>query len=279
MNSKNLAPYFDLVRPVNLGIVFLTITVAGVLAKPSDWEWIWILVASISGALIAGGGNAINDLFDEKIDKTNRPDRPLPRGAISREDAHKTWIYASSAGLVLSLMLGFWNVLIAVIWVAGLYIYSRYLKGTVLVGNVAVAFMTALAFPFGALVTDRPGLGLFPGIFAFLANLAREILKDVEDVDGDATVDAETLAVKHGPEAGLLAASIAIGVLVLATLIPFVVGVYDYRYLTSVLFVNLGLGYVVISMWYDSTLSNLSRLSLILKICMVAGLLAIFLGS
>jgi geranylgeranylglycerol-phosphate geranylgeranyltransferase len=279
MNSKSLAPYFELVRPVNLGIVSLTILVAGVLAKPSDWDWLWILVASLAGALIAAGGNAINDLFDEKIDKVNRPDRPLPRGAVSREEARKIWIYTSAAGLVLSLFLGIWNVFIAIIWVVGLYIYSRNLKGTVLVGNFAVAFMTALAFPFGAIVASRPGLGLYPGIFAFLANFAREALKDVEDVDGDATVDAETLPVKYGPEAGLLAASIAIGVLVFATFIPFVAGVYDYRYLTAVLLVNLGFGYVVISMWYDATLSNLSRLSLILKICMVAGLLAIFLGS
>jgi geranylgeranylglycerol-phosphate geranylgeranyltransferase len=279
MNSRTLAPYFELVRPVNLGIVFLTITVAGVLAKPSGWDWVWILVASIAGALIAAGGNAINDLFDEKIDKINRPDRPLPRGALSRDEARKTWIYTSAAGLTLSLLLGFWNVFIAIVWVAGLYVYSRYLKGTVLVGNFAVACMTALAFPFGAIVAGRPDLGVYPGIFAFLANLAREILKDVEDVDGDATVDAETLPVKHGQEAGLLAASIAIGMLMVATLLPFIVSIYDYRYLTAVLFVNLGLGYVVISMWYDATLSNLSRLSLILKICMVAGLLAIFLGS
>lgn len=279
MNSRTLAPYFELVRPVNLGIVFLTITVAGVLARPSGRDWLWILVASLAGALIAGGGNAINDFFDEKIDKINRPDRPLPRGTLSRDEAHRTWIYTSAAGLILSLLLGFWNVLISIVWVAGLYVYSRHLKGTVLAGNFTVAFMTALAFPFGAIIAGRAELGIYPGIFAFLANLAREILKDVEDVDGDASVDAETLPVKHGPEAGLLAASIAIGALIVATFVPFVAGIYDYRYLTAVLLVNLGLGYVIISMWYDATVSNLSRLSLILKICMVAGLLAIYLGS
>jgi geranylgeranylglycerol-phosphate geranylgeranyltransferase len=189
------------------------------------------------------------------------------------------WIYTSAAGLILSLSLGFWNVLIALVWVGGLYGYSRSLKGTVLVGNVTVAFLTALAFPFGAILAGRADLGLYPGIFAFLANLARELLKDVEDVDGDATVNAETLPVEHGPEAGLWAASIVIGVLMLATLIPFVAGIYDLRYLLGVLFVNLGLAYVVVSMWYDPTLSNLKRLSLILKACMVGGLFAIFAGS
>jgi geranylgeranylglycerol-phosphate geranylgeranyltransferase len=279
MNSKLLNPYLELLRPLNVCIVFATIFIAGVLAKPEGWDWLLVVVAAAGGALIAGGGNAVNDYFDVRIDKINRPERPLPRGALSLEDAKRIWIATSAAGFVLCLFLGPWDILIAILWLAGLYVYSRYLKGSVLVGNVTVALMTGLAFPFGAIAAGRSGVGVYPGIFAFLANLAREILKDVEDVNGDAAADAETLPVKHGPEAGLLAASIVIGVLVVATLIPFVVGLYNFLYLTLVLLVNLGLGYVVVSMWYDSTLSNLKKLSLILKGCMVGGLGAIFLGS
>jgi geranylgeranylglycerol-phosphate geranylgeranyltransferase len=279
MNSRSIDPRIEILRPVNLAIVFVTVAVAGMLAKPSGMDWLWILVAAISASLIAGGGNAINDYFDIKIDKINRPTRPLPRGALTLGDAWNLWIWTSSCGLVLSLFLGVWDVLIALGWIGGLYGYSRYLKRAMIAGNVAVAFMTGLAFPFGALVVGRPDLGVYPGIFAFLANLARELLKDVEDVDGDATVGAETLPVKHGPEAGLLGASIAIGVRILATLITFIAGVYDFRYLLVVLFVNLALAYVIITMWYDSTLSNLRRLSLILKGCMVGGIFAVFLGS
>lgn len=279
MNSKNLDPRIEILRPVNLAIVSGTIFVAGMLGKPAGWDWLLILVASASGALIAGGGNAINDYFDVRADKINRPDRPLPRGALSLERARYIWITTSAFGFVLSILLGFWDVVIAGFWVGGLYYYSRSLKGTVVAGNIAVAFMTALAFPFGAIVCGRADLGIYPGLFAFLANLARELLKDVQDVDGDATAGAETLPVKHGPEAGLLGASIALGVLILSTLVPFVAGVYDYRYLLLVLFVNLALAYVIISMWYDSTLSNLKRLSLILKGCMVGGIVAIFFGS
>jgi geranylgeranylglycerol-phosphate geranylgeranyltransferase len=279
MNFKNLDPRIEILRPVNLAIVFVTVAVAGMLAKPSGMDWLLIFVAAIAAALIAGGGNAINDYFDIRIDKINRPERPLPRGALTLDDAWKLWIVASSGGLVLSLFLGVWDVIIALGWVGGLYAYSRYLKRSMVTGNIAVAFMTGLAFPFGAIVAGRPDLGFYPGLFAFLANLARELLKDVEDVDGDATVGAETLPVKHGPEAGLLGASITIGVLILATFIPFIAGVYDLRFLLVVLFVNLALGYVVISMWYDSTLSNLRRLSLILKGCMVGGIFAVFFGS
>lgn len=279
MNSKTLSVYIELLRPINCGIVFLTIAAGGVLANPVGWDWLWVIVASIAGALIAGGGNAINDHYDLKIDKINRPDRPLPRGALSLEDARYMWIATSVVGLLLCLPLGFWDVLIALVWIGGLYVYSRYLKASVVTGNVVVALMTGLAFPFGAIVAGRASLGLFPGIFAFLANLARELLKDVEDVDGDAQAGLETLPVKYGPEAGLLGASISIGLLIVATFLPVVIGVYDYTYLLFVLVVDLGLGYVGLSMWYDGSLSNLKRLSLILKGCMVGGLIAIFVGS
>ena len=274
-----LHPFLQLVRPVNVAIVFGTIVVAGILAKPDGWDMLWVLVAGISGALIAAGGNAVNDYFDVQVDKINRPDRPLPRGTVTLDEAKTIWMYTSGAGLALSALLGVWNLLIACVWVGGLYVYSRQLKGTVLVGNVTVAIMTGLAFPFGALVVGRPGLGLYPGLFAFLANLAREILKDVEDVDGDATANVETLAVKHGTGAGHLAATIVLGALILLTILPVIVGVYNYAYLLFVLIVDLGLAFVGLSFWYNATLSNLRRLSLILKVCMVGGLFAIFVGS
>ena len=279
MNSKTLNPYLQLIRPVNVAIVFATIVAGGFLAGPGGWDILLVFVAGLSGAFIAAGGNAINDFLDVAVDKINRPDRPLPRGALSLNEAQTIWIYLSATGVVLSLFLTFWNLLIACAWVGGLYAYSRYLKGTVIVGNLAVALMTGLAFPFGAFVAGRPSLGIYPGLFAFLANLARELIKDVEDVDGDAMVNAETLPVKHGANAGLLAATIVLGILILLTFLPVIAGVYNYAYLLFVLIVDLGLGFVAMSFWYDPSLSNLRRLSLILKGCMVGGLLAIFAGS
>ena len=84
MNSKTLDPRIEILRPVNLAIVFATVAVAGMLAKPSGLDWFWILVAAIAASSIAGGGNAINDYFDIKIDKINRPNRPLPSGSVAR---------------------------------------------------------------------------------------------------------------------------------------------------------------------------------------------------
>jgi geranylgeranylglycerol-phosphate geranylgeranyltransferase len=279
MSSRKLHPFLQLVRPLNLAIVFGTIVAAGILAKPDGWDMLWVIMAGLSGTLIAAGGNAINDYFDIEVDKINRPDRPIPLGTVTLDEARTIWMYTSGAGLALSAPLGIWNLLVAAVWVGGLYVYSQQLKGTVLVGNVTVAFMTGLAFPFGAFAVGRPILGLYPGLFAFLANLAREILKDIEDVDGDATANLETLPVKHGVNAGFVATTAVLGVLIVLTFLPVIVGVYNYTYLLFVFIVDLGLAYAGLSLWFDARLSNLRRLSLILKACMVGGLFAIFVGS
>jgi geranylgeranylglycerol-phosphate geranylgeranyltransferase len=266
-------------RPANVAIVFVTIVAAGILARPEGWAMLWVLVAGASGALIAAGGNAINDFYDVKVDEINRPERPLPSGLVTPSAAKAIWMCTSGAGLMLAVLLGEWNFVIAAVWVGGLYVYSRQLKGTVLAGNLIVAFMTALAFPFGALVTGRPGLGLYPGLFAFLANLAREILKDVEDVEGDSAAGLGTLPVKYGRRAGFLAATIVIVVLIVLTVLPAIIGIYSPTYLLCVLVVDIGLAFVGLSFWRDASLSNLRSLSVILKVCMVGGLVAIFVGS
>jgi predicted ABC-type exoprotein transport system permease subunit len=78
---------------------------------------------------------------------------------------------------------------------------------------------------------------------------------------------------------GLQVATIVLGVLVLITILPAIVGVYNSTYLLFVFIVDLGLAFVGLSLWYDKTRSDLRRLSLILKACMVGGLFAIFVGS
>jgi geranylgeranylglycerol-phosphate geranylgeranyltransferase len=277
--ARTLSGVLVLLRPVNAMIVFATITAAGALANPDLTLWLQVLVASFAGALIAGGGNAINDCFDLEIDRINRPDRPLPSGSLSLRTAKTVWICASLLGLALSALLTISNLLIALFWVFALYFYSRYLKRSVLLGNLLVGFMTGLAFLFGALVVNHPERALFPGLFAFLVNLSRELVKDVEDLEGDRRVGAITLPVKHGVRAGLTAASVTILLLIAATFVPYSIAVYNSAYLRIVLFVDLALLYVVFSIWHDESRSNLKSVSRILKLIMVAGLIAIFVGS
>jgi len=279
MSSDTLKGHLELLRPLNVGIVFLTIAAAVILAGVAVAQWPTILLASLAGALIAGGGNAINDYFDLEIDRVNRPNRPLPRGAATQLGALWLWGVTSGIGLLLSASLGAGTLAIALFWVISLYFYSKSLKRTVLAGNILVGIMTGLAFVFGGVAVGHAERSFFPALFAFLINVARELVKDVEDLEGDAKGNAGTLPVKYGVKPALVLASLIITLLIVATFLPYSSGMYSFNYLALVLVVNAALLYVIVSMWKDRSPANLGKLSMILKVDMVGGLVAIFLGS
>ena len=85
--------------------------------------------------------------------------------------------------------------------------YSLSLKNSLLWGNVLVAFVGAIAFPYGALAAGDLGRSWIPALFAFLFHLGREIVKDIEDVAGDQIRGERTLPLAWGrTQAAVLAA-------------------------------------------------------------------------
>lgn len=277
MNSK-ITAYLRLIRPINVLIVFLTILAAAVLAGGEISQWWRILLAALAGALIAGGGYAINDYFDVAIDAINRPERPLPSGAITRAEAWWVWRLSSSAGIIGSAFLGPGALGIALFWVLSLYFYGKRFKRTVLVGNVVVGVAAGLAFIFGGVVVGHVERSLWPALFAFLVNLAREVVKDVEDREGDARENARTLPVAYGVRPALAFATLTLLALIGATLVAYQFGVYGRRYLTVVAGVDILLLGVAVSLWKTTAPSHLRLMSTLLKVSMLGGLLAMYLG-
>lgn len=279
MNFEAIKAYGQLVRPMNGAIVFVTITIAALLAGAKENQGLFVLLGSLAGVLIAAGGNAINDYFDVAIDRINRPHRPLARGAVSLQGAWWTWRILSSLGVLASAYIGPYTFVISLFWVVTLYWYSKSLKRTVLWGNLVVALATGLALVYGGFVAGNVQPVLIPALFACLANLARELVKDSEDVEGDARGGARTLAVRHGVTASLGTASVVLVLLIAATIVPYVEDVYNAVYLIVVLLVDILFLYAVVSMWRTRTPGNLARVSGMLKVGMVLGIVAIALGS
>lgn len=278
MNSRALA-VIEVLRPLNVVIMMLVIAAAIVLAGGTADDWMVIVIAATVGGMVGGAANAINDYFDVEIDRINKPNRPLPRGAVRPELVPRLWLVLSAVGISLNLFLNsraFWIAAGAVII---LFFYSARWKRRVLIGNVAVALMTAMAFVYGATVIDRPERAVLPALFAFLLNLGREIIKDVEDVQGDTLGHAVTFPVKYGVRRAFVLASAVLGMLIVTTLVAYALGPYNDAYLWIIVVVDILLAYVVVSMWKNPTTRNLGSLSLILKANMLIGLVALYLGS
>jgi geranylgeranylglycerol-phosphate geranylgeranyltransferase len=157
-----------------------------------------VLLAVISGSLIAAAANSINDFFDVNIDKINKPYRPIAAGLLTRSEA---FIFSMLLFITGAVSGSFINVRaggIALFACILLYLYSARLKRTVLWGNLTVSLMTAFAFIYGGVAVDLLDKALIPAGFAFLFHFGREIIKDVEDHKGDNADNARTLPIIYG---------------------------------------------------------------------------------
>ena len=214
--------YLQIIRPVNAlvaGIaVLLGVLVAGLVLTP-------VLVLLVLAVFcITGAGNAVNDYFDREIDAINRPERPIPSGAVSIRGAV---IYSAllflfgimCAALVHPFCFGFacFNSIILVA-------YAAWLKGVPLAGNLVVSYLAGSIFLFGGAAGGMDGILLnlpIAGI-VFFPMTAREILKDAEDIEGDRQGGARTLPMITGVLTSCRIAAILGAGAVVLSLLPIV---------------------------------------------------------
>jgi geranylgeranylglycerol-phosphate geranylgeranyltransferase len=242
--------------------------------------WIYsfdkLVFALFSASLISAGGYTLNDYFDLEIDKINKPLRPLPQGEIRPRSALAFSFLLFFVGLIFSFFIKEVAFFLALFTIILLTLYSFKLKRTPLLGNLTISFVCGLAFVYGGIVGKDFRLSLIPAGFAFLFHLGREILKDIEDLKGDVSADAQTLPIIEGINFSLLFTTIIFSGLIFLTILPYYFKIFPFLYLVLVLVVDLLLIYVMISMWNDQSKKNLGMLSQILKFDMILGLAAIF---
>lgn len=276
---KTLKGYILLTRPLNCVIAFISIFIGGFVTGTIH-PLGKLLLAALSGTLVAAAANAVNDVFDLAIDRINKPNRPLPSGMVTSKAAYRYAVILFVLGMACGALIHWQGLLVAVCSSILLYLYSARLKRTVLWGNLTVAFISGLAFVYGGLAVGRTLQALVVGGFALFYHLAREIIKDAEDVEGDAKDGAVTLPIRYGVKSALLVATCVMLLLIGLTLIPYYLSIFSVSYLwVVVLGVDAFLMFVIISMWRDSDPKNLGRLALLMKFNMFVGLIAVYVGS
>lgn len=274
-----LKHYITLIRPVNFFITAASIYVACLLAGGTQSQFLVMLFASLGGAFIGGGGMVINDIFDIEIDRINKPQRPLPSGTIDKFDAMMFYAGISGAGLIMSAYSTRTAFIIAFVAVPIIFLYSQRFKSKPLIGNLIVGGLTGLAFVYGGAAVGNIQKAIIPAVFAFLINVGREIVKDMEDVEGDKEHGAITFPVKYGMKKSATLATVFLTAVILSTVVPFLFGMYGLTYFIAVnVGVNAVVAYTLYSLWKDQSTKNLNTLSTILKWDMLVGLVAIYLG-
>ncbi len=197
--------FLRLIRVQNLLIVVLTQFLARLFLVGPKSEiihsltdpTIWIL--SLSTVCIAAAGYIINDYFDVKIDLINKPDRVVIGRYLKRRVAMSVHQVLNVIGCLLGLYLSRWVFLVDVVSVSLLWFYSAQFKRQPLIGNIVISLLTALSFIVMAVYyRQNTEMLLIYALFSFGVTLVREIIKDMQDIRGDARFGCRTLPIVWG---------------------------------------------------------------------------------
>jgi 4-hydroxybenzoate polyprenyltransferase len=193
--------------------------------------------------LIAAGGYVINDYFDINIDQVNKPERMVVEKVISRRWALVWHLVLSGLGIAigvyLSIMMSNWFLALAnTACVILLWYYSTSYKRRLLIGNILISALTAWV-TMVLLVAELPGwwsgsinnpleritaarlarIGILYSAFAFIISLVREVVKDMEDIEGDRRGGCRTMPIVWGIVTTKIFAAVWLVVLIAAVFI------------------------------------------------------------
>lgn len=183
------------------------------------------LIVVLINVFLGAAGYVINDYFDRKIDAINRPNQVIIGKKIHRRTAIILHSALNGIALLLAGYLSYKmrkpSVFIVYAMLSGIFwLYSTTYKKQLLIGNFIVAFLTALVplqvayFDIIPLNTYYSDMLIYAGadfksllywiagfaVYAFVLNFIREIIKDIEDFEGDKNYDCTTLPITIGTQ-------------------------------------------------------------------------------
>jgi geranylgeranylglycerol-phosphate geranylgeranyltransferase len=277
-------PYIEILRPGNALMGAIAIILVAIIDKTIS---IPIILAMITVFFETAAGNVINDYFDYNIDLVNKPERPIPSGRISlkngRNYAYFLFLAGTVCGFLISYLTDNWiPFVIVLIADVILYLYAYKLKTTPLIGNLAVGFMTGFGFVFGGFTLNNPSIittSIFLGFFAFVMTTAREIIKDIEDVEGDEKDGARTLPILIGKKTPAILATILIIVDCALCPLLYIYHIFGILYLIIIAIAVILFIYSAILIFKSQDEATAHKSSKLLKIGMLIAFLSFALGS
>ena len=263
----------------------------------ADWQYGLLVLSTV---LIAAGGYVINNILDQKTDAINKPNNVIIGKNISETNAYTLYMALTVAGVAIGFYLS--NVILKpsfaavfILIAATLYLYATSLKQILIVGNIIVAILLSCSVIIIGIFDLLPAIEagnqqqmrivfsilLDYAIFTFFINMLREIIKDIEDVDGDYDQGIRTLPIVIGKSR---TAKIVFGL----SFIPILFLLYYinsyllnliYTTFYLLLFVMGPLFYFTVKVWSAQTKKEFHTLSLLLKWIMFFGILSVVIIS
>jgi len=252
----------------------------------------------LSTVLIAAAGYVINDILDQETDYDNRPNSIIVGKTISEKAAYNFYFTLNITGVGIGFYLS--NVIqrpsftgAFIIISATLYMYATSLKQMLLIGNIIVALLLSFSVLIIGLFDllpatydgNRAEMGILfsmlidYAVFAFIINLIREIVKDMEDIEGDYSQGMSTLPIAIGV---IKTSRIVFGLAIIATLILFwYINTYlmgnalYFAVIYGFIFVVAPMIFFMIKIWNAKSKEEFHLLSTVLKWVIFFGILSV----
>lgn len=298
----NSIAFFKLIRWKNLLLILYVQLLLKLLVFPSllistNLSIIQFIILSCSVILIAAAGYIINDIFDLETDLINKSHKVIITKKIAKEKGKQLYLILNTIGLILGigLSLNLERPSYSFIFIGTsllLYYYSKKFKALPLIGNTIVSFLVALSILIVYLIdidksiqtsTQKLAIHVILGLslFSFILNMARELIKDIEDVKGDYILNMNTLPILIGKRRTQKIASficvLSIG-FVLFTIIS-IASIYKFTAIYLLIFIVLPLTYITINLRSVNSTKGLNKISILLKVIMFLGVNSVILFS
>lgn len=276
--GQTIKGLYKLSRPLSTLTGVLAVVLGGYVAGTGAWDK--IALAALATLLAAASANAWNDYRDIDIDRINQPQRPLPSDMVSLRAALIFSIVLAALSIVLAALISPVALAIAAGSIILLYIYSVWLKSTILLGNATVALISALSPVFGGVAAGNVGPSLWLGAIVFVGIFGREVLKTLADYEGDKAHNVRTISTAVGPRAARTIFYFLLGATAIVMMAPYLAGHYQpiYAWIVALGVFPVAI-YVIIRVTRERSGPQLERLSQLLKYDFLIWFAAVLLGA
>lgn len=244
-DSVDLGVVIEMMRPKNALLGAMTVPIGALIAIGTDITAYPEILAfsTLSVILFMGHANILNDINDYKIDKTAHPKRAIPSGKITIEAAKYQQRLILVSAFAFALLSGYFqytsfglesaltSTTIFLFAYLSIEAYERKFKSSGFIGNLLISVLVGLVLIYGAsAVSGINDLGiLYIACCAMFGNLAREMVKDCQDIDGD--VGRETLPMKIGVEKTRIYAYVFVLASLVMLYMPYWQGPFEFNQL------------------------------------------------
>ena len=236
-----------------------------------------LFVLVMASSLVIAGGYIINSFYDSEKDLINKPHKSMLDRLVGQQTKLSAYFILNFLSVLLASYVSFRAVIFFSAYIFGIWLYSHKLKRIPFIGNFVSATLAITPFFVVFVYYKNFATVIFVhALFLFLLILAREMIKDMENLQGDVVHNYKTVPILYGTTVS----KICITILVLFTLIPALLLIYNFTVGYMYLYFMASIAFLIlflILLWQSQSKKHYVWLHNILKFIIVVGVFSILL--